>query len=595
MVSDYKPWYHGKMQQEEDYFIKRFFMPFTTKKAIAWIIVIGIIVYANMLINGFAWDDVSYIVYNQEVHSLNFLKVFQPSYFNHGNQYRALSALYFTLIYSLFSQSPFFYHLVQLVMHVANSILVFFLFRKFFRENISFVLTLLFLVHPIQVESVSFIGASVSPLFSLFGTMAVLLVLYDKVLKRYWTYPLLSLLLLLSVLTKETGAVFAFVVIIAVFLFRKKYLLPSILSVIATGVIYLYLRVIVGNVHLHGYDPRAINPIIHMNFWERVVNIPAIVFYYLKTLIYPSALAIDQVWVIRNINFFNFYLPFAFDLLFAGLVIGLGFWVYNNKNKLFPAYLFFLAWFGGSLFIHLQFVPLDMTVADRWMYLVIVGLLGLVGIIISLIPKKIITSRKALYLVVIILMTLSLRSIVRNADWKDDITLLTHDTKVSDNYELENNLGSFLSYTRDFKGSVVHTKRSVQLYPYDKNLTNLGFAYEQVNDLEHAKANYEKAISLYNLPTRNDTTIERSYLRLSGIYLFHGQPDKAELVLKEGTMRYPNDGYLWSFLAQSQYDQGKQEGALYSASIAKKVLPSSATTTLYILIKDKKTVDVRTL
>lgn len=583
------------MQQEEDYFFKRFFLPFTVKKAVAWIVVIGIVVYANMLINGFAWDDVSYIVYNQEVHFLNFFKVFQPSYFNHGNQYRALSALYFTLIYSLFAENPFFYHLIQLVMHLANSILVFFLLKKFFKKNISYVLTLLFLVHPIQVESVSFIGASVSPLFSLFGTLAVLIALSNRLLRKYWAYPAMSFLLLLSVLTKETGAVFAFVVIVAVFLFERRHILFSSLSVILTAIIYLYLRIVVANVHLHGYDPRAINPIIHMNFWERVLNIPAIVFYYLKTLIYPAALSIDQVWVVRDIKFSNFYLPLFFDLLFAGFILGLGFWVFKNNKKLFPAYLFFLAWFGGALFIHLQFVPLDMTVADRWMYLVIVGLIGLIGVFISLLPKKVISSKINLTLVVTVLVLLSVRSIVRNADWKDDITLLTHDTKVSDNYELENNLGSFLSYARDFKGSVVHTKRSVELFPYDKNLTNLGFAYEQVNDLSNAIKSYENAIALYNLPTRNDTTIERAYLRLSGIYLFNGQQKKAVKVLLEATARYPNDGVLWSFLAAGFYQIGRQGEALNAATKAKKLLPGKSTTSLYQLILEKKQFDVRTL
>ncbi len=582
------------MQQEEDYFFKRYFVPFTTKKAVVFIAIIGFLVFANMLINSFAWDDLSYILYNPEIHTLDILSLFRPSFFNHGTQYRAFSAIYFALLHSVFTDKAFFYHFAQLTLHITNTVLLFVFLQKFFKKNISFVLSILFLIHPIQVESVSFIGATVSPLFFFFGITTLLIVSSKKLLGKAYSYGLVFLLLLLCLLTKETGAGFVVGTAGFVYLFERKFFWKILSTTFATTLLYIFIRFFIGGVGLTEKNVRAVTPIIHLPFIERVLNIPAVFFYYLKTLFFPVSLAIDQVWVVKAIDYQNFYFPLLADIVFLLAIAWLGTVLFKRK-KYMALYVFFLLWFVAGISIHLQLLPLDMTVADRWFYFPYVGLLGLLGIALTILPKKILRKRILLTVTVIILILLSCRSIVRNANWHDDTTLLLHDIQVHSNYELENNLASFLLYQRRFPESLVHAKRSVELYVYDKNLTNLGFIYEQLKDNNNAEMNYRKAISLYNMPTRNDAAISRAYLRLSGIYLFNGNPKVAEQILKEATGRYPANGILWAFLAQAQYDQKKQEEALVSAKKAKKYLPSPATNALYELIQTKKNVDVRTL
>lgn len=582
------------MQQEEDYFFKRYFIPFTSKKAIIIIAIIGLAVFANMLINSFAWDDLSYIVYNPEVHKFDLFELFKPSFFNHGTQYRAFSAVYFSFLHNIFTDNAFFYHFAQLSLHITNTALLFLFLKKFFAKNVSFVLSLLFLIHPIQVESVSFIGATVSPLFFFFGITTLLIVSSKRLLERAYSYPLIFLLLLLCLLTKETGAGFVVAAAGFVFLFQRKFFLSVFGTSIVMTAVYSFIRFFIGGVGLTEKNVRAVTPIIHMSLPERLLNIPAVLFYYIKTLFFPKDLAIDQVWVVKYIDFPNFYFPLLVDTVFLGIIGFLGY-VLFKKGKHFSLYIFFLLWFAAGISIHLQILPLDMTVADRWFYFPYVGLLGLLGLATTLLPKKFLKRNVAISAVVIVLVLLSVRSIVRNTNWQNDTTLLLHDIKVHSNYELENNLASFLLYQRRFDESLVHGKRSVELYEYDKNLTNLGFIYEQLKDNKNAEASYRKSISLYYKPTRNDAAISRAYLRLSGIYLFSGNPKQAESVLLEAVKRYPNNGVLWSFLAQAQYDQKKQEEALISAGKAKKYLPSAATNTLYELIKAEKEVDVRTL
>ncbi|MGH7204441.1 MAG: hypothetical protein ACREHC_08415, partial [Candidatus Levyibacteriota bacterium] len=56
--------------QEEEFSLKNIFVPFTTIKAIHWIVIIGFIVYFNSLSNSFILDDSAQIVANLGVHSV---------------------------------------------------------------------------------------------------------------------------------------------------------------------------------------------------------------------------------------------------------------------------------------------------------------------------------------------------------------------------------------------------------------------------------------------------------------------------------------------------------------------------------------------
>src|SRR5258708_7008351 len=106
-----------KNAPEEEITFKNFFVPLTSFKVVFWIIVIGIVVYANMLINGFVWDDTGQIVTNPYTHTLSSIS----SYF-FGSQdinghlvkipalfYRPLMATFFTLIYAIVGENAFFY------------------------------------------------------------------------------------------------------------------------------------------------------------------------------------------------------------------------------------------------------------------------------------------------------------------------------------------------------------------------------------------------------------------------------------------------------------------------------------------------------
>ncbi len=209
------------MREQKDYFpLKSLFVPLTTEKSIYIIVILGFIVYFNAFFNGFAADDILYIVNNQLTHVVNIILAFGVNDFNSSGQYRPIPAFYFSLLYSLFSTIPFFYHLLQIILHIICTVLIYFLYRKFLSPAIALFLSLVFLVHPMNVESVSYIAQTVSPLLFLFGVIA-LLFSASKNLSNSKIVIIFSLLLL-SLLTKESGGVFLLLVPLYQFLFTKK-------------------------------------------------------------------------------------------------------------------------------------------------------------------------------------------------------------------------------------------------------------------------------------------------------------------------------------------------------------------------------------
>ncbi|MDE2026477.1 MAG: hypothetical protein KGJ07_08365, partial [Patescibacteria group bacterium] len=82
------------------------------------IIGVGILGYFNMLFNGFVWDDKTYIINNQQIHTLNILTLIKENLFNMSGQYRPLPSIYFAYIFAIFSDASFPYHIIQLALHI---------------------------------------------------------------------------------------------------------------------------------------------------------------------------------------------------------------------------------------------------------------------------------------------------------------------------------------------------------------------------------------------------------------------------------------------------------------------------------------------
>lgn len=555
-----------------------FFSPLTKTKAIYIIIILGFIVFFNSLFNGFVWDDVGQIINNTKAHSIqNITSFFTGGTFDPGNNvdqlagtyYKPFMTVFFSLVYSVFGQHAFYFHFFQIILHIVNAILVFILFSHFFSKKLSLFLSLVFLIHPMNVEPTVYISALQDVLFFFFGMLAMLIVLktnQPEKKPKFVSLIVTFLLLLSSLLSKETGILFVLVVPIYVFLFHgkrfKQYFSTSFLSM---G-IYFGLRFFIGKIYLSSLH---IAPIAAASMIERLMTVPKIILLYVYTFFIPINLSIAQMWVVRNFSTRDVFIPLILVSIFflALLVIGVFIW---RKKLSFTVYIFFTIWFLIGLGLHLQIFPLDMTFADRWFYFPMVGLLGVIGVSANNIKIKSANVKILVQAFIIVcIIIFSLRSVVRNTNWNSSYSLFSHDVLINkDNFYLQNKLGIESYLLGNNKDAKNHFQQSINLLPTASAFSSLGLVYMREGNLSQAEKYLDKAIQI-------DSRYYPAYHNRTYILLKANNPKKALEVVQQALRIFPNNDQLWILMALAEYKIGHQQNAIQAITHAYNLLPTS--------------------
>ena len=282
-------------------------------------------------------------------------------------------------------------------------------------------------------------------------------------------------------------------------------------------------------------------------------------------------------------------------MLFFSLLILIGFQLFKKYRREYYPYLFFCLWFFAGLLLHSQIFPLDATVADRWMYFPYVGLLGAIGVGLDLWLPMLKKLKTYVYVAgVIILILMSLRTVVRNVNWIDALTLYTHDSKIHTNYNIENNLGFEYSSVGNYKEAITHYIASADMYPYDATIANLAQIYDKLGDKKLAKKYYIEAIeSKYTSSNTRKLILSIAYERLGYISLLMDQPVETIKFVKKTLNLYPNSANLWSYLAISEYKLQNKSEALAAALKAKSLQPNEQTTYLYNQILNNQPIQIK--
>lgn len=543
----------------DDISFKKLFVPLTTIEVIHYIVIVGLIVFFNSLFNPFIADDTAQIIQNHFVHSItNFPIFFTGGTFLAGDSltgiyYKPLLTTVFSGIYSVFGPTPFFFHLTQLLFHMLNSILVYVLFSKFLTKYISLFLALIFLVHPINSESVIYISNMQEPLFFIFGISGLHMYLRDKISVRFAVIA--QSFFLLSMLSKETGVLFLIITFLYIIFFKRTLIKTYIIFSLCTITIYSILRFFIAQIY---FNQDIISPIMSATFVERLLTIPSIYLYYITTFFFPKTLLLSQQWIIKSADPASFYVPLAIDILVVLLMISVIIMVLKISRKVDKAVYLFTVWLVIGLLLHSQIFPLDVTISDRWFYFPIVGLLGLLGIIFETFYNKLNLPNKTpifIILILVVVLLLSVRTIVRNSNWADPVTLYSHDiSNMRPNFSLENSLAAKYLNSNQLPLALSHAKRSVDLYPTFANLTTLGIIYTRMGDIRNGKIFFKKAI-------QKGENYLLAYQNLAGIYAFYESPKTADKEIGNFITRFPNISKLYIYRAIAAYRGDEKEDA----------------------------------
>lgn len=505
------------------------------------IAVFSLLIYANTLENGFAYDDYGTIVNNTFINDLHSLPLlFKKDYFTLSREltYRPANTFSYFIDYVFYGAEPWGYHLTNILLHAANGILLYVFLTLLTKKSevkiqIPLFASLLFVSHPVLTEAVNAISfrEDILAFFFYMATLSLYLTLrrdriaYRKPFTFYLFYAVSCILYFLALLSKEMAATIPMIVYCYEWIYtdKKKGFLRSILlnrynvGYIVITLAYLYLR------FFYFYNPLEEN-VSPPELMARLITIPSLFLSYLKLSIFPVLLSADYATVpaksLFPISVFSSII--VFFLLYFAFVI-------RNREISFGT-LFFII----TLSPVYNIIPIAHPFAERYMYLPLVGLIIVAGAAIN----PIFEARKSslLTFLIIVLSIYSFIVVDRNKVWRDQSSLWADTVRKMPNSSVaHNNLGRAYYREERFEEAVEELKKGIRLKP---DAPESHFALAQVY---HKKGDIGAAIHEFITAIGLNPNDERYHTGLGIIYYGQGRLDKAIQELEVAAKIKPDD------------------------------------------------------
>jgi len=439
--------------------------------------------YSPSLKNGFVWDDKSIIF--QQIQHIENLDIYKPG----SIYYRPLTQISFLLDYLLWGYHPFGYHLTNITLHVLNVLLFFILARKILAKleinsTSTFLLTLVFALHPVHVESVSWIAGRTDILVSFFSLLTLIAT------QLYWEKQEKKLLLLILIFflfalaSKEMAVILVPILCIeSVFIAPMLYQLPrdkffNVCLLLIMGIVLVYMSSKFSDLRIYGWHFDPLSLIRATGF-------------YLKSLVFPwpfySYMPYIPAWGIWiSLSFF--------------LIAGLFFFTVFKQNRLYAQVgLAYLSMFLLSLLPVLALIVFHIGATPvAWRYLYMPFIFFILGVGIWLIKTK-----KAKFILLGVCFCLFLITITHQSIWRDDFHFWQKAiTMANKDYAIPHHEYALALWGRgDLKGAERHfifalKAKDIQAYPWEKAIvyTNLGRLYASQKRWKRAQVCFKKAL-----------------------------------------------------------------------------------------------------
>jgi len=468
------------------------------------IIFISALLYLNTLSNTFVYDDAYVISENYFIKSWgNLPKLFTRDYlpFSGELSYRPVVTLTYFIDYAIWGLNPLGYHLTNIILHTINVFLFYVFTKNIFRnQSLAASSTLLFLSHPILTETVNAVCYREDILASIFFLLAFIYFakivvssrkeeIFTQTNMRFVLFYIISCgSYLLALFSKEMAITLPILLIIFDLLFSSwnKLQPPSTLlrikrwfvfysGYIAIAIFYFFIRFVILKNTFKIIDVYPTN----------IFTMTKVVASYGKLLFIPINLNAD--YYIPDIRGMSISFVLSSLFIISALVIIAR--LYKANRLLF----FFCLWFFIALLPVLGIVPIGNIMAERYLYLPIVGFCGIVGCIVSNA-----TFRKTGIIVIgIIILSMQIGVLWRNDVWQNDTTLWSSTYQREPNSARAcSNLGNTYFKNKQYEAAIRMYKRSLSLpFSYPFIHFNLGATYEKLGLVDKAVEEYKASIS----------------------------------------------------------------------------------------------------
>ena len=510
-------------------------------------IILSFTVFGNSIFNDFTFDDVSVVQNRGDLkdpsnflnllvspyHHLTKIGLFRPftmaSYaINHYINDAILPASA-----SSFQQAAGF-RVVNIIIHALNSFLVFWLVNYLFKNRfLSYATFLLFLTHPIHTEAVTSIVGRAELLAFFWSLVAI----YFFIKKDAW---LSSASFLFALFSKEVALMALPIIFYVDWVVIKNRFFPTIKRTFVFApviLIYALLRYKALGAYFLGDATTTIveNPLKFMPFVERVLTAFKVLYMYLERLVWPIPLSADYSY--------NTILPVK-SFLEPTFLVGVGFfaillWFLVSKriHQLSGAFgaLVFLA---PYLMISNLIKPVGTIMGERLMYFPSFGLLLLSSYLLFKLSEKI--GRKFVYAILILMIVFfSVRTIMRNRDWRDARTLFTATLQESPN-SLIARMAMAAVHIKDDEWDEAKEQLNLSLGIYENNsrVQNLwGIIADHEGNQKLAEERYLRSLEL------NPDAVN-AQINLAELYLKQGRLQEAGIMFKKVIDFYPVTEYV---------------------------------------------------
>lgn len=441
----------------------------------------ALVYFKFLFYNHISWDDPEMIFKNRAVQSFDIKALCSNHYV--GN-YIPVTMLMHAIAWLFFENADWGHHLVNILFHLLNGILVYNITNKLFKQNWLANLTcIVFLLHPLQIESVGWLSELKTVISATFFLLSSLYYLKYTESRGQKFYLFTLLFLSLGCLSKSSvvvlPAIFLFVDVFKSKAFSFKFLLnkiPFFVISITVGVITIKAQT----------ADLFINHSHEFPFYQRIGLAGYALLKYLLLFVFPVKLSV--IYSYPEIKTPILILGYTVLLLLAGIIF------YFIKQKKYN-FLFIILFIFFNLILVLQLLPFgEALYADRYTYLPIIGFAWALGFLVNLLK----TNKVIIYTLVILIF--SAFTFNRISKWHSATSLYEDILKNYPNQFIAlNSLGVEYMFANNNLKALDYFNKATNAAPNNyKGFYNRGLLFLKMNKPELAIKSFNQSLNLYS-------------------------------------------------------------------------------------------------
>jgi len=516
------------------------------------LVLLTVLVYLPVRNNGFInFDDNRYITDNAHVKAGFTWDTVKWAFTTYeAANWHPLTWLSHALDCQLFGMSPSVPHLISVLLHALNAVLLFLVLQSLtgFTWR-SLMVAALFGVHPLNVESVAWAAERKTVLSMLFFLLAIWI--YSRYIRQPTVARYLEVagLFALALMSKPQVIIFPYALLLLDYwpLGRMKFAVPlastdssaevrqrSFSSLLVEKIPLFGLSAISAAVTLQAqHAGYAVRTVTEYSLGSRVET--AIISYvlYLRDAffprhlapIYPHADGLLAAWRV---------------LLAATILIAIS-WLAVLSRKRAPYFLFGWLWFLGTLIPMIGLIQVGVQArADRYMYVSLIGVLvAAIWGVADLLARYKVSTPIGAAACAIVLVALSVATFRQTGHWHDSENLWNYTVAVTgQNFMAEDNLAQELANQGRTKEALVHFHNVLQLHDWQPSqLIAFGMYEQRQGYSSDAIAQYQRALQ----KTSDPKTKAVEFGNIGSAYMDLKEIDRAQQSFEKALQVDPNN------------------------------------------------------